>query len=282
MPGEQPTGEPSTARPPARDTLLADRVVMVTGVGPDLGRAVALRCARAGADLILAARTAARLDEVAGEVTALGRRAVAVPADVTDADAAANLARVALAEFGRVDALVHNAFAMPPMTSLADTSLDAIRAAFETNALAALRLVSLLAPSLTDSPADGGGGSVVLVNSAVLRHSRAGFGGYKMAKSAMLSLAQSLATELGPRGIRVNSVAPGWIWGTTLQWYFGYLARERGVDRQDVYDETAAATDLRRLPEPDEIADAVVFLASPMARAITGQCLDVNCGEFHH
>jgi NAD(P)-dependent dehydrogenase (short-subunit alcohol dehydrogenase family) len=286
VPGKQPPGQPPAARPPATDGMLAGRVVMVTGVGPDLGRAIALGCARAGADLILAARTAARLDEVASEAAALGRRAVAVPADVTDADAVANLARTALDEFGRVDVLAHNAFAMPPMTSLADTTLDSIRAAFETNALAALRLVNLLAPSLADSSAAdssaGGGGSVVLVNSAVLRHSRAGFGGYKMAKSAMLSLAQSLATELGPRGIRVNSVAPGWIWGTTLQWYFGYLAKERGVDRQDVYDETAAATDLRRLPEPDEIADAVVFLASPLARAITGQCLDVNCGEFHH
>jgi NAD(P)-dependent dehydrogenase (short-subunit alcohol dehydrogenase family) len=121
-----------------------------------------------------------------------------------------------------------------------------------------------------------------MINSAVLRHSRVGYAGYKMAKSALLSLARSLATELGPEGIRVNSVAPGWIWGTTLQWYFGYLAEQRGVERDVVYEETAAATDLRRLPEPGEIADAVVFLASPMARAITGQCLDVNCGEFHH
>ena len=112
-----------------------------------------------------------------------------------------------------------------------------------------------------------------MINSAVLRHSRLGFGGYKMAKSALLALAQSLATELGPQGIRVNSVAPGWIWGDSLKWYFGYLARQRGVDAQQVYDETAATIDLRRLPEPDEIADAVVFLASPMARAITGQCL---------
>ena len=67
-----------------------------------------------------------------------------------------------------------------------------------------------------------------------------------------------------------------------LKWYFGYLAHKRGVEVQEIYDETAAGIDLRRLPEPDEIADAVVFLASPLARAITGQCLDVNCGEYHH
>lgn len=258
-------------------SLLEGTVVVVSGVGPDLGRAIALRSARAGADVVLAARTASRLDDVAKEVTALGRRACAIPADITDEDSAAHLAEAAQAAFGRVDALVNNAFAIPPMTSLAEADLSTFRAAFETNVLAALRLTRLLTPALAASK-----GSVVMINSAVLRHSRVSFGGYKMAKSALLALAQSLATELGPDGIRVNSVAPGWIWGDTLKWYFGYLAEQRGLSRQDVYDETAATTDLRKLPEPDEIADAVVFLASPMARAITGQCLDVNCGEFHH
>ena len=257
--------------------LLEGTVVVVSGVGPDLGRSIALRCARAGADLVLAARTAARLDEVAKEVTALGRRAVAVPADITDEPSAAGLAQAAVAAFGRVDTLVHNAFAIPPMTSLAKADLGTFRKAYETNVLAALNLTRLLTPALAEHD-----GSVVMINSAVLRHSRVTFGGYKMSKSALLALAQSLATELGPQGIRVNSVAPGWIWGGTLQWYFGHLADQRGVPRQVVYDETAATTDLRRLPEPDEVADAVVFLASPMARAITGQCLDVNCGEFHH
>ena len=80
----------------------------------------------------------------------------------------------------------------------------------------------------------------------------------------------------------MNSVAPGYIWADTLQNYFAYLAKKRGVDAQVVYDETAANMDLRRLPDPDAIADAVVFMASSMARDITGHCLDVNCGEFHH
>ena len=106
-------------------------------------------------------------------------------------------------------------------------------------------------------------GSVVMINSMVVRFSQRRMGPYKLAKAALLAMAQSLATELGPQGIRVNSVAPGHIWGDSLKWYFGYLARKRGVDIQQIYDETAAGTDLRRLPEPDEIADAVVFLASP-------------------
>jgi NAD(P)-dependent dehydrogenase (short-subunit alcohol dehydrogenase family) len=116
----------------------------------------------------------------------------------------------------------------------------------------------------------------------VVRFSQRTMGPYKATKAALLAVAQSLASELGPVGVRVNSVAPGHIWGDNLQWYFGYLAKKRGVDPQQVYDETAVNTDLRRLPLPDEIADAVVFLSSSMARAITGQCIDVNCGEYHH
>ena len=121
-----------------------------------------------------------------------------------------------------------------------------------------------------------------MINSMVVRFSQLTMGPYKASKAGLLAIAQSLATELGPQGIRVNSVAPGHIWGDSLKWYFGYLAKKRGIDPQEVYDETAAGTDLRRLVEPDEVADAVLFLASPMARAITGQCLDVNCGEYHH
>ncbi|HEV2373198.1 MAG TPA: SDR family oxidoreductase [Streptosporangiaceae bacterium] len=257
--------------------LLRDTVVVVSGIGPGLGRAIALRSAAAGADVVLAARTASRLDEVAKEVTALGRRGLTVPTDITDSESAEHLVSVALAEFGRVDTLVNNAFAIPPLTSLADADLAALRDAFETNVIGTLRLSRLFAPALAESR-----GSVVMINSAVLRHSRLPFGGYKMAKAALLALAQSLATELGPRGIRVNSVAPGYIWADSLKWYFGYLADQRGVSAEQVYEETAATTDLRALPEPDEVADAVVFLASPMARAITGQCLDVNGGEYHH
>ena len=120
-----------------------------------------------------------------------------------------------------------------------------------------------------------------MINSMVVRFSQRTMGPYKLAKAALLAMAQSLATELGPQGIRVNSVAPGHIWGDSLKWYFGYLAKKRGVKVEQVYAETAARS-TSRLPEPDEIADAVVFLASGLARAITGQCLDVNCGEYHH
>ncbi len=257
--------------------MLQDKVVVVAGVGLGLGRSIALASAREGADVVLAARTAARLDDVAKEVAGLGRRALAVPTDLADAQAADHLAEAALDGFGRVDALVYNALAMPPIKTLGEVSLEALNASFDANVIAALRLTRLFTSALAEST-----GSVVMINSMVVRFSQLRMGPYKLAKAALLAMAQSLATELGPRGIRVNSVAPGHIWGDSLKWYFGYQAHKRGVEVQQIYDETAAGIDLGRLPEPDEIADAVVFLASSLARAITGQCLDVNCGEYHH
>lgn len=257
--------------------MLTDKVVLVAGVGPGLGQAVAVRAAQNGADVVLAARTESYLAEVAGKVTAAGRRALVVPTDLTDDDSSAALVRAALEEFGRVDALVNNAFAMPPMSSLGKVDLDDLRSNFDINVLAALRLTQLLTPALISSR-----GAVVMVNSAVLRHSRRPFGPYKLAKAGLLAVAQNLATELGPKGVRVNSVAPGWIWADSLRMWFDYQAEQRGVPAQQIYDEVAATTDLRRLPEPDEVADAVLFLLSTQARGITGQCLDVNCGEFHH
>jgi NAD(P)-dependent dehydrogenase (short-subunit alcohol dehydrogenase family) len=257
--------------------MLQDKVVVVAGVGPGMGRSIALASAREGADVVLAARTQSKLDEVAKEVAALGRRALAVPTDLSDPAAAERLATAAVAEFGRVDSLVYNALAMPPIKDLTAVDLDALRDAFDGNVVAALRLIREFVLTLKESK-----GSVVMINSMVVRFSQRTMGPYKMAKAALLAMAQSLATELGPQGIRINSVAPGHIWGDSLKWYFSYLAHKRGVDAQDIYHETAAGIDLGRLPEPDEIADAVVFLASPLARAITGQCLDVNCGEYHH
>jgi NAD(P)-dependent dehydrogenase (short-subunit alcohol dehydrogenase family) len=257
--------------------LLADKVVVVSGIGPGLGAAIALQASKAGASVVLAARTERRLEKVAAQVREAGARALVVPTDITDDDSAQHLLSRTVDELGQVDVLVNNAFVMPPIEPVSAADLHSIRAGFETNVLGALRLSRLFAPALEETR-----GSVVMINSAVLRHSSPEYGAYKMGKAALLAMSQTLASDLGPRGIRVNSVAPGYIYADALKWYFDYLARERGVAHQDVYDETAARCDLRRLPRPDEIADAVVFLASDLARGITGHCLDVNCGEYHH
>lgn len=252
---------------------LTGKTVLVAGVGPGLGRSIALAAAREGACVVLVARTESRLVEIAKEIEEAGGRAHAVMADVTDPDAVGQLADAARREYGEVHCLAYNALAMPPIKKLMAVDVAALTPAFEQNAVAALRLTRAL---------EAGIESIVYVNSMVVRFSEPTMAPYKMAKAAMYAMAGSLATELGPRGIRVNSVAPGHIWGDSLEWYFGYLARKREVEPQVIYDEVAAGTDLRRLPLPDEIAEAVVFLLSQRARAITGQCLDINCGEYHH
>jgi NAD(P)-dependent dehydrogenase (short-subunit alcohol dehydrogenase family) len=252
--------------------MLQDKVVVVLGVGPGVGRSIALASAREGADVVLAARTKSKLDEIAEEVTALGRRALPVPVDLTEPDTGERLASAAMAEFGKVDALVYNALAMPPLKDLMKVDPAAVQDAFGANVVSTLRLVQHFTMI----------NSLVFVNSMVVRFSQRTMGPYKMAKSALLAMAGSLATELGPKGIRVNSVAPGNIRGDSLDYYFSYLGHKRGVDPAVIAEEWAARSDLRRLVEPEDVANTVVFLASDLARGITGQCVDVNCGEYHH
>ncbi|AZG45851.1 SDR family oxidoreductase [Gordonia insulae] len=258
--------------------LLADKVVVVSGVGPGLGRSICLRAAAAGARVVLAARTESRLKEVAAEVDALvaGGTSFVVPTDITDDDAVNALVAATIEEFGRVDVVVNNAFALPSMKPLARTDFDQISASLELTVLGTLRVIKAFTDPLAETS-----GAFVNINSMVIRHSEPRYGSYKLAKSALLAMSQTLATELGDKGIRINTVAPGYIWDDQLKWYFGEIAKKYGITPDQVYEQTASKSDLKRLPEPDEIAEAVVFLASSMASAITGHTLDVNCGEYH-
>lgn len=255
--------------------LLENKVVVISGVGPALGTTLARRCAEAGADLVLAARTKERLDEVSEVVTGLGRRALAVTTDITDDAQVDNLVSQAVSTFGKIDVLINNAFRVPSMKPLADTTFEHIREAIELTVLGALRLTQGFTPALAESK-----GSVVNVNSMVIRHSQPKYGAYKMAKAALLAMSQSLATELGGQGIRVNSVAPGYIWGGTLKSYFSHQAGKFGTTVDEIYAAAAAASDLKRLPTEDEVASAILFMASDLSSGITGATLDVNCGEY--
>ena len=257
--------------------MLENKVVVISGVGPALGTTLARRCAEAGADLVLAARTAERLTEVADQVSALGRRALAVSTDITDDEQVANLITRSLEEYGKVDVLINNAFRVPSMKPLADTTFAHIRDAIELTVLGALRISQGFTPALAESK-----GSVVNVNSMVIRHSQPKYGAYKMAKAALLAMSHSLSTELGAQGIRVNTVAPGYIWGGTLQSYFTHQAGKFGTTVEEIYNAAAAGSDLKRLPTEDEVASAILFLASDLASGITGATLDVNCGEYKH
>ena len=265
------TGEPQ---------LLQDKVVVLSGVGPGLGRSLGEEAARLGADLVLASRTQKRLDKMAEVVRSHGRRALVVPTDINDEAGCQHLVDAALEEFGQVDCLINNAFAIPPMEPLTTLDHDALRRSLETNALAPLRLSSLFADALAETP-DKTGGSIIMVNSAVLRQSQLEFAGYKLTKGTLVHIASSLASELGPRGIRVNSVAPSWIYEDVNKAYFDWMAQERGVTHDVIYTEIADRTDLKRLATPEEVARATLFLASDLASAVSGITMDVSCGEFH-
>ena len=229
-----------------------------------------------GADLVLVSRTEKRLEKMAEVVRSHGSRALVVPTDITDEDSRAALVERSLAEFGRVDCLLNNAFGIPPMDPISTIDVEALRAANETNVFAPLRLTALFADALAETQ-----GSVIMLNSAVQFSSQPEYSGYKLSKGALAHLAHSLATELGPRGIRVNSVAPSYIYEDVNKGYFDWIASESGRTHDDVYEEKAAPCDLKRLASPEEVARATLFLATDLASAVTGQTLTVDCGEFH-
>lgn len=256
--------------------LLADKVIVLSGVGPGLGRSLGEEAAKMGADLVLVSRTEKRLEKMAEAVRSYGRRALVVPTDITDEDQRARLVERSLEEFGRVDCLINNAFGIPPMDPISQLSIESLRAANETNVFAPLRLSALFADALAASK-----GSVLMINSCVVHSSQPEYSGYKLSKGALEHLASSLATELGPRGIRVNSIAPSYIYEDVNKGYFDWIASESGRTHEEVYAEKAAPTDLKRLASPAEVARGALLLASDLASAVTGQLLNVDCGEFH-
>jgi NAD(P)-dependent dehydrogenase (short-subunit alcohol dehydrogenase family) len=258
--------------------LLANRVAIVSGIGPGMGRDISLAFARQGADVVLAARGAEKLESVAAEVRAAGRRALCVPTDIVKADDCRRLADAAQAELGRIDILVNNAFKGGLEPPMADADANEWRKIFDVNVFGSLQLTQAVIPHMRRR----GGGSIVFINSMSMRIIEPKFGGYAASKGALMIAAQTLAKELGRDGIRVNSVVPGYIWGPALQGYFKMLAQQQGTTPDAVYAEIAARTALNHIPTSEEIADAVVFFASDLSRVITGQALDVNGGHFFH
>ena len=257
-----------------------NKFIVIVGAGPGFGRTLALSAARKGATVVVAARTASRLEELAEEIRAEGGTAIAAPVDVTDPDSVRGLRETVEKHTDAVHGLVNSAFAVPSMKPLAGTDHDQITRGIDLSVMGALRATQEFTP-LLEAAGPSGGGSVVMMASAVIHHSRERYAGYKIAKTALVSLGHSLATELGPRQIRVNTVAPGYIYGDTLKTYFEQLAQKYGGSVDDVYAHTAERMDLRRLPAEAEIVDPVLFLLSGRSSAITGQTLTVDCGEFH-
>jgi NAD(P)-dependent dehydrogenase (short-subunit alcohol dehydrogenase family) len=256
--------------------LLTDRVAVVSGIGPGMGRDISLAFAREGANLVLGARTEERLAEVAADVEAAGRKAVWARTDISSADDCQGLADLAMETFGRIDVVVNNAFVQPPLETIEAADADTWRQAFDVNVIGSVQMTKAALPAMKAQ----GKGSVVFIGSMSARRIRRNFGVYAATKSALMSTSQTLAKELGRDGIRVNTVLPGYIWGPSLQWFFSYLAEKQGRTPEDVYAEVAGETCLNHIPTSEEIADTVVYFASDLSRVVTGQSLDVNAGHW--
>jgi NAD(P)-dependent dehydrogenase (short-subunit alcohol dehydrogenase family) len=261
-----------------RDVLLDDRVAVVSGVGPGMGRDLALTLAAAGADVVLAARSEAALDSMAAEVRRLGRRVVSVPTDITDRQQCDRLADAALDAFGHVDVLVNNAFTQEDMRTFAGFDPARWRAPIDVNVFGTLQVTQAMLAGLRASTSK----SVVMISTLSTRLNNPVLGGYAASKRALETATRTLAVELGPAGIRVNCVAPGHIWGSSLAGYFAWQAEQRGVAPEVVYDEVAALNPLHHIQTSEEISRTVLFFASDLSRSITGQTLDVNCGRYFH
>jgi NAD(P)-dependent dehydrogenase (short-subunit alcohol dehydrogenase family) len=256
--------------------LLENKIAIVSGIGPGMGRDIALAFAREGANLALGARSAEYLESVAKEVRALGRRALALPTDITNLADCARLVGAAEEELGGIDVLVNNAYHPGTYELFESSDLERWRAPVEVNLFGSLRLTQEVVPRMKKR----GGGSIVFVNSMIVRDVLPTMASYAASKGALLAAAQGLARELGPHHIRVNSVLPGYIWGATLEGYFKMMADARKVTPQTVYDEVAAKIALGKIPSSEEIAGAVLFFASDLSRVVTGQSLDVNGGQI--
>ena len=259
-----------------RAGLLSGKVCVVSGVGPGLGRRAAAALAAHGADLVLAARRQSTLDDVLAEVSSLGARAITVPTDITDPEACARLMAAATEEFGGIDVLVNNAFRFDAFKSFEDVDLAIWRKIMDTNLFGSLQMTRAALPAMRER----GGGSVVMVASMVTRQPQPAQGGYAISKGALLTATKVLAYELGPSKVRVNAVVPGWMAGPSVDMYIDMTSKGRGVEPQVVVDELNARVPLGRIPSDRDVAGSIVYLASDLSCAVTGEALETNGGEI--
>jgi NAD(P)-dependent dehydrogenase (short-subunit alcohol dehydrogenase family) len=271
MPPAATTGTPDAGGP-----LLAGKVAIVSGIGPGMGRDIALLLATHGADVVLGARTVERCEEVADEVRALGRKAEAVRLDITDPASCEAAVAAAVESLGGVDVLVNNAFQDGNHRTVEASDLDDWRKAIEVNLFGTLQMTRAVVPAM----AERGGGHVVMINSMSAKKVEARYGAYAASKAALETASKALAIELGDRGIRVNSVHPGYIWGEVVKGYLDHQGKKHGTTGQDIYDGLADETCLKYLPHSAEIAGTVLFFASDLSKPVTGQSLLVNCGHW--
>ncbi|MGH3380311.1 MAG: SDR family oxidoreductase [Actinoallomurus sp.] len=243
---------------------LDGRAAIVTGAGRGIGAATAVALAEAGADVVVAARSEDQLRVIAASIEATGRRAVVVPADLTDLDAAAALPQAAMEAFGRVDIVVNNVGGTIPNAFL-DTTVDYLDEAFRFNVGIAHAVTRAAVPLMLTG---GGDGAVVNISSVMGRITGRGYLAYGTTKAALAHYTRLAAVDLAPR-VRVNAIAAGSVATSALEFVIG----DEGVRRQ-----MEDKTPLGRIGDPEEIAAAVLFLASPAGGFVTGKVIEVDGG----
>lgn len=246
---------------------MTGKVVVITGSSRGIGKAIAEEMAVHGARLVISSRKQDACDAVSAAINAThgAGTAISVPANISSKESLQNLVEQTRKVFGRIDALVCNAASNPYYGPLAGISDEAFRKILDNNIIANHWLISMVAPEMLER----GEGSITIVSSiGGLKGSRV-IGAYCISKAADMELARSLADEFGPRGVRVNCIAPGLIRTD--------FAKALWENPETLKRSTAAAS-LKRIGEPHEIAGAAVFLASRAGAFITGQTVVVDGG----
>ena len=242
---------------------VTDQVAIVTGAGRGIGAAAAVALAEGGADVVISSRTTEQLDDVKARIEALGRKAHVVAADLNDEAQIRGLAEAAQTAFGRIDIVVNNVGGTMPRTYL-DTSVGFLERAFHWNVSTAHALTTSAVPIMLE----GGGGSVINIASVVGKVAGRGYLAYGTAKGALIHYTELAAEDLAPR-VRVNAIAVGSTLTSALEMVAANDEMRTGIEK---------LTPLRRLGTTDDIAAAVLYLASPAGSYLTGAVLDVHGG----
>ena len=247
---------------------LTGKVAIITGSSRGIGKAIAEALAEQGARVVISSRKQDACDPVAAAINAAHGegRAIAVAASISSKDALQNLVDQTVAAFGRIDILVCNAASNPYYGPMAGISDDQFRKILDNNVIANHWLINMVAPAMLARE----DGSIVIISSVGGLTGSATIGAYNISKAADFQLARNLAVEFGPKGVRINCIAPGLIKTDFAKALWENPDTLKAVTRH---------TPMRRIGEPHEIAGAAVFLASPASTFMTGQAIVVDGGS---